>query len=477
MNSSLKRPKYSWIVFGFVLLFVLTLNVPFIWISYSMRPNEIRFYITELLKEEGYLKHVGALFLKQNKTSEDITLLGNWTPAELQRAGAELENKVAHFHHLNGIIWKYCYGTAIVHLVIYAVVVLVTSWYKHSKVVRSRGKYFLAQVFICAPLAMVFALFQSGVALFRFPNVNILNANYASIFLSNFFAQGMYSSIINRMRIVYHAFQVKQTRSPRTRSKWLYYFEMVPVQLVIFLVSMSTITAYVFADWNTKYYRFALFCPIFIYPCWGMFYSWKCRNVSIEFNDFNINMRNVTYISGFFLFLIMFDTFDSSVVGDVGYQFAIQSFIVLYLLDVFSSLAYIHYHNEYTRSESQSSKSKVSSLARRIKGSVQGNQSRSLMLVTETINEAEQEEKSRIQNMVSIYDGGISETEEVEEKKRKKMASISDSNFDDASNRNDGIDIDLTNYGTVYDGTPMSNSHSDVIRDIEIDLGNDVLTE
>eukprot|EP00121_Abeoforma_whisleri_P011512 Awhi_evm1s10618 len=112
-----------------------------------MRPENIPFYVKKLLTEEGHLKQVGALFLKPNKTAEDISLLGNWTPAELQRAGAELEKKSFDFHHGNNIIWKFSYGTAIVHLFIYVAIVLITFRYKHSKVVRSRGKYFLAQIF------------------------------------------------------------------------------------------------------------------------------------------------------------------------------------------------------------------------------------------------------------------------------------------------------------------------------------------
>eukprot|EP00121_Abeoforma_whisleri_P011513 Awhi_evm2s10618 len=149
----------------------------------------------------------------------------------------------------------------------------------------------------------------------------------------------------------------------------------------------------------------------------------------------------------------MFDTFDSSVVGAIGYQYAIQSFTILYLLDVLSSLAYIHYHNEYTRSESHSSKSKGTSLAKRIKDSIHVNQSKSLKLVTETINEAEQEEITKKKKMVSIYDGDL----------------------DEMSKRDDGIDIDLAKYGTVYDGA--TNSHSDVVLNIERDLGDGNLTE
>eukprot|EP00122_Pirum_gemmata_P000905 Pgem_evm1s810 len=286
----------------------------------------------------------------QNVTEKQLQQLSNTTMGDFIVSMRSLELEQAELEKDLNTIFKYCLGSSCAHIFIYCVIVMIVIWKRNTRAVRSRGTTFLVHYLVSAFFAIFCALLFNAVQLnqiepLEYGAEKFINVYFSLAFFLIFFSMSCVSAIICRMRIVYNAFDIKS--SLNIKNFWTY-FHIIPFHLVIFAVAVIPFAIDNLTETNIK--RPISSALVFnIMALWLAYYTYHLRNAPNEFSDAMTNLRCALYMVVCFSIVITVDIIEtSSMVGIIGYQFAVQSFVVLYLLDSWCELGFNYYIQSHT---------------------------------------------------------------------------------------------------------------------------------
>eukprot|EP00121_Abeoforma_whisleri_P003614 Awhi_evm1s3248 len=206
-EDSQYQKKSGWVVFAVVFSVVLLLNLPFMIASLVLRPRDLRYYLRELEKEFKRLKGIQTVYETvpfENWTDEELSIVGTTTVEMLQQQGADLEQEEIKLYADFDLISAFSIATAVIHLVLLLVSLGLVIRFRSSKIVKSRGRYFIVQLFISGFFGTVFATCLSSLLLLE---TNLVpgsaafdDAFVAFAILTFFFTIQLYASMTSRMR-------------------------------------------------------------------------------------------------------------------------------------------------------------------------------------------------------------------------------------------------------------------------------------
>eukprot|EP00121_Abeoforma_whisleri_P012268 Awhi_evm1s11316 len=162
------------------------------------------------------------------------------------------------------------------------------------------------------------------------------------------------SSLVQRMRLVYKAFDVKFDREVTTKL----YFEYVPVFFFLFLCScIPAINFYIVDDPSLRHLFWIWTVPVVTICLWLTFYTFKLRKAPKLFSTANINLFGIAfYCLGFFAIVSINSAyFPMGMIVIIGFHYLMQGTVVL--LDIYnlSDLISIHYDEKTGRTTNGSS--------------------------------------------------------------------------------------------------------------------------
>eukprot|EP00121_Abeoforma_whisleri_P008383 Awhi_evm1s7696 len=366
------QKKTGWYIFFSVLLGIMLLNIPFIVLTFNIREGSILQGLAKISYGSATLTAKSKLYATKN-ASGTITNdeLLDW--ATLGNASKALQQDVVDLHADGKQSYNYALASGIIHIVLtLGVIVYVVGFKRKSKVIKSRGVHFLAHLFVAVIIALVMALCLSAVATLQIKAYDpfvagsaVYKEAYFSFgFLTVLSGHNLFCAMVSRSRLVYLAFNVKTGAKKKSLTAFTYW-EIFPIHFFMALIMGLTLTIYTFGSFGpnaTKWKSMSMIPVQIIYLMWTIYYTWHCRHANIEYSDIYINLRCTLVINIFLIGATLIDNLTETMLDGVLFQYAFQGYALTYIIDQFSSLAFLEYNiDQRTKatSNSQNSRSKT----------------------------------------------------------------------------------------------------------------------
>eukprot|EP00122_Pirum_gemmata_P014822 Pgem_evm1s13833 len=173
-----------------------------------------------------------------------------------------------------------------------------------------------------------------------------------TVILAIFCLNSVMSAVLSRMRLVFHAFDIKSNVD--IKSKWSY-FKIIPIHVLLFFISIISPILYFFGPAISPSLKPSSASPsaliFYLYVVWLLYYTYKLRDAPTQFSDAITNLRCTLFMVVAFSIVIIWDIVDAdygkdSMFGTLGFQYVIQNSLC--------ELTYVHYIMNQTTHYSKS---------------------------------------------------------------------------------------------------------------------------
>eukprot|EP00121_Abeoforma_whisleri_P005277 Awhi_evm1s4778 len=344
------QKKYGFLVFSLMLIFILIINLPFMVITYNIQDKSVTTSLKTIgLAGEALKGKIESAFglAYQDGVATEEELLGI---QELQVAGArEITALIQDLRKNCKTAWDLALISGLIHILISLSVIGCVIWQKESRLVKSRGKHFLIHLLVCIPIALIFGLISTAVALLQIPAFDPILVNgdvyrdayYAFGIVFLFFGHALLSALISRSRLVYLAYNLANAQEIGPYTYW----KIMPLHITTYIFMLVIITVFTYAnhDMDEKWVNVHSVPVQMLYLSLIGYLTFKLKDAAIEYSDLYINLRCMCFEFVFITSAILLQGLTDTFLDAIIFQYAYFSFAVLYLLDQFSSLFFTRY--------------------------------------------------------------------------------------------------------------------------------------